>query len=885
MLVLWLVGWPLAARAQGCYIAGNGDYICDTYQAAGRARPGPDVLPQFTPRAVSPAVDRRQAVEDLVNLSRSIQDSVAEARAAAAAAFAPGGKCAFISTGDAPSVSGSSFYASPNGKGDCSAGSPCSLQAAIDKAGPGDEVVLKDGAYRQFVRFKRSGAPGKPIVLRAENPQKAVIELPNGVREGKGGGNNSVINTRPHSHITISGLTIDGRGQGESGITADDGSNLIIENNHVRNTGSGGISMKGSENSVIRFNLVEDLGNSFLGEGMYIGQFQGKAPVKNVEIYGNTIRGARMNFIDLKRGNENVNVHHNIFEDLVPGRARPDLGAGSASDGLILMGETNGRGSRFEDNIISNVTRDNPGQALKVSQNSNHVVQNNVFYNLDNKRAISGHQKGGSGPSAISSNTFCGLNSYDVNGSAGPIGGIKIGANKMNAPQSACNTEEQRIMNEMQNLPSGGGTWDCSSAQSASMDGGAGPAAAGLGQGAGLGGGFGAAGSAPGSPVSCPAFNSSSVAAVSDCGALKSAAQSAKPGTEIVVRGGNYSCGQINLSASGVLIRPDGNVTLRSGTNFRVTGDNNIISGFFFDKGYVHVEKGNGNRITGNTFTGGNRPAVWLIQSSGNRVDHNEIGNWNERGIALRGRTGQNCTQDSPPVGNIIDHNYIHDLEVNRENGTEAFQIGNDKACSDHNHNTLIEYNLVERATSDSEIISVKSSGNVIRYNTFDNTGSRNNKGKYVSFQIRHGRNNTVQNNTLININALSALGEGHKIIGNVVQNGAISLPAGHVQQDGFSAITQGSFFPRAENTLVAGNRADRILVGNGAGAHSNIDMAAMNNTLAGNTGRIIREMDNGTNVQGNYSGDTGQAARLRPSDAGPGSLPKSGASCHAPRQ
>jgi hypothetical protein len=356
-------------------------------------------------------------------------------------------------------ATGKSYYVCPNGSGNAGTkANPCSLNTGINNAQAGDEIVLKDGTYRQFVRFKRSGAPGKPIVLRAENHQKAVIELPDGVPEGKAGGKRSVIYARKYSHITISGLTIDGRNGGESGITADDGDNIIIENNHVKNTGSGGISMKGSQNIVIRFNLIEDLGNSFLGEGLYIGQFKGEAPVKDVEIYGNTIRRARMNFIDLKRGNENVHVHHNIFEDLVPARNRTDLKAPARSDGLVLMGETTGRGSRFEDNIIRNVTRDNPGQALKVSQNSNHVVQNNVFYKLNNQRAISGHQKGRAGPSAISSNissnTFGDLNSYKVDATAGPIRGINISNNnKMDASQSDCIAEERRIVQEMQNLP------------------------------------------------------------------------------------------------------------------------------------------------------------------------------------------------------------------------------------------------------------------------------------------------------------------------------------------------------------------------------------------------------------------------------------------------
>jgi hypothetical protein len=342
-----------------------------------------------------------------------------------------------------------SYFVAPNGTGDTfTTDAPGLLNSAIDMAEAGDEIVLKNGVYRQLVRFKRSGKPGMPILLRGENPQQAIIEMPGGVPEGKGAGNNSVINTKPYSYLTIRDLTINGRKWGESGITADDGRNIIIEYNRIWNTGSGGISMKSAENNIVRFNLIENLGNSFLGEGLYVGQVTGNYPVKNTEIYGNTIRRACMNFIDLKIGNENVNVHHNIFEDLLPGRDRPDLGAGLSSDGLVVIGASNGAESRFTDNIIRNVVRDRPAQVFKVSENSGHIVQRNVAYNIRNQRAISGHQKGTVGQSVVSLNTFSRLASLAVNNRAGSITGTIIMDNRMDASEFDAYAEEQRILTE-----------------------------------------------------------------------------------------------------------------------------------------------------------------------------------------------------------------------------------------------------------------------------------------------------------------------------------------------------------------------------------------------------------------------------------------------------
>lgn len=48
------------------------------------------------------------------------------------------------------------------------------LQHAVDTAEAGDTITVADGEYRGF-RITRSGLPGKPVTLRAENRQKAVV--------------------------------------------------------------------------------------------------------------------------------------------------------------------------------------------------------------------------------------------------------------------------------------------------------------------------------------------------------------------------------------------------------------------------------------------------------------------------------------------------------------------------------------------------------------------------------------------------------------------------------------------------------------------------------------------------------------------------------------
>ena len=49
------------------------------------------------------------------------------------------------------------------------------IQAAVDKAEPGDIIVVKPGLYREAVCLKRSGTPEMPIVLKSEIPHQAII--------------------------------------------------------------------------------------------------------------------------------------------------------------------------------------------------------------------------------------------------------------------------------------------------------------------------------------------------------------------------------------------------------------------------------------------------------------------------------------------------------------------------------------------------------------------------------------------------------------------------------------------------------------------------------------------------------------------------------------
>ncbi len=71
-----------------------------------------------------------------------------------------------------------SFYVSPNGSGSaCSLDAPCSLIDGINRANPGDAVVLRGGVYYQGeIKLPRSGKASAPIMLQGYPGETAILD-------------------------------------------------------------------------------------------------------------------------------------------------------------------------------------------------------------------------------------------------------------------------------------------------------------------------------------------------------------------------------------------------------------------------------------------------------------------------------------------------------------------------------------------------------------------------------------------------------------------------------------------------------------------------------------------------------------------------------------
>ena len=360
---------------------------------------------------------------------------------------------------------------------------------------------------------------------------------------------------------------------------------------------------------------------------------------------------------------------------------------------------------------------------------------------------------------------------------------------------------------------------------------------------------------------------------VSTSDTLAAALAHVNPGDEIVLRDGVYT-GKFALDRAGEPGKP---IVVRAehprratfdGVLFQLGGNHGVLTDLVFEGSQVTVS-GDHNRVAHSLFRRsdarpeGMNAAVRMIGgASHNRIHHNELTEWSTYGFRV-------IQPNERMTGNRIDHNHIHDYSNLRSNNEpEAIQIGSNNSVTHLQVATLIERNLIERVRIRGELLSLKTSGNVVRDNTFvDNEGA---------VQGRHGVNNTFRNNTLLKAGPLRAYGDRHQLIGNRLVDCDVIIPSGDVTQENLRKPDGRGGHPAARHQLVAANILEgtgRILVGRGNRADYAIPAEAT--TLAGNVGPVVTEGAElkhvATRLLPGYEGDAGKAVPLTREQVGPG--------------
>ena len=302
---------------------------------------------------------------------------------------------------DSQNLSGKIIYVSPQGNdgksGDSEDQALKSIQKAVDLAQPGENIYLMNGTYLQDVVSKRSGASGKPILIKGE--KEAVI---------KGGGNARVFEIN-HDYLTLEGFTIDGL-YGGGGNVKDYRDKLIyvigkkvgqgvtglkLLSLNLKNSGGECIRLRYfAHNNEVAYNTITNCGaydfkfnqGGKNGEGIYIGTApeqldDGKNPTKqrdqsnNNRIHHNTIDTQGNECVDIKEGSSGNIVEYNNCT----GQKDPESGGmdsrgsknifrynqikGNRGAGIRLGGDEDNDG--IENEVYGNIITNNAGTTAK----------------------------------------------------------------------------------------------------------------------------------------------------------------------------------------------------------------------------------------------------------------------------------------------------------------------------------------------------------------------------------------------------------------------------------------------------------------------------------------------------------------------------------------
>ncbi|MEV6288565.1 polysaccharide lyase 6 family protein [Kribbella sp. NPDC051770] len=288
-------------------------------------------------------------------------------------------------------------------------------------------------------------------------------------------------------------------------------------------------------------------------------------------------------------------------------------------------------------------------------------------------------------------------------------------------------------------------------------------------------------------------------ATVTSLAQLQQAINSATAGARIVLKNGSYAVpsgspitisGRHGTSASPITITAEtrGGVTLTGPHSFVVSNSSDIvISGFVFRQSSTLDLPANspGIRLTRNDFNLAAAAEHWVVvRGDGAKVDRNVFHDKSTKGcyLVVDGPSGTAMAQ-----GTHILRNHFRDHSFGGDNGGEPIRLGvSSRALGDAG--ATVEYNLFERVNGDPEGISVKASGNTIRYNTI-----RDSVGGIV---LRHGNDNRVEGNYLLaGGNGIRIYGNDHLIVNNYlagIGGAGIVLGSGSVR-DHFSGESSDS--------------------------------------------------------------------------------------------
>lgn len=259
--------------------------------------------------------------------------------------------------------------------------------------------------------------------------------------------------------------------------------------------------------------------------------------------------------------------------------------------------------------------------------------------------------------------------------------------------------------------------------------------------------------------------------------------RTAAAGDRIVIRDGVYSDMELKWLGHGtqdatisIEAETPGGVVFTGGSTLRFAGEWLVISGLDFRGGFAPrgsvvefrygKEVANDCRLTDcviDSYNPVRRDEAYsyvLLFGRRNRVDHCELSGKLNLGVTLIVMLNEERSQQN---SHRIDHNIFGYRPVYGSNGAETIRVGTSHQAYTSS-NTVIEDNLFDRCNGEVEVISIKSSDNIIRNNRFWECEG--------VLALRHGDRNEACGNVFVgngrrNTGGIRVVNAGHRVHDN----------------------------------------------------------------------------------------------------------------------
>jgi poly(beta-D-mannuronate) lyase len=321
---------------------------------------------------------------------------------------------------------------------------------------------------------------------------------------------------------------------------------------------------------------------------------------------------------------------------------------------------------------------------------------------------------------------------------------------------------------------------------------------------------------------------------------LQNANRIAVAGDIIILQNGKWNNINLQLTCNGTAQQPilfkaatSGSVHITGKSSLKVGGNWIIVEGLAFTEGYTTTgnvwefksgnQVANNSRITNCLISSFNNPDrmkenYWVaLYGKNNRIDHNSFINKTNMGVLMAVILEDDRSRMN---SHSIDSNYFGIRKPLGSNSGEIIRIGVSEHCTFYS-NTKILNNLFDQCDGETEIISVKSCGNLVRNNVFKEC-----QGAVV---LRHGNNNTIESNLFLGngkkgSGGVRVINEGNWIVNNyfshcagegfrsplAIMNGVFNSPPNRYLPVRDAVIANNTFSNCTPFSLCEGSDAER---------------------------------------------------------------------------